>query len=441
MKRCIEQHPILSTVILSADSEVPEYATLAALDLSNHIDIIASQTDVPEHEHMVRVLNGICDSTFSNVDKMPPWKVVVSPLSTAASPAEMRLLIVFAYYHSHGDGRSALAFHRTFLDGLSSGLIPDVTTSLTCDPPTSMLLPPIEKSGNLYVSWSYLLGPLLSVYLPASISRALGFRPPAAEQQGTVWCGKPHTYNGAEDFTTGLEMLRIDHQCITAVLQKCKANSTTFTGLLNHLIARALGEIPEANAFASQIVVDLRQHLPSIGPDDMACAVTAYFETVPRSTQRTLKDLSTDEMASVWEAARKTSQGLVKTASTLDDQPTGLLQYLSNFRPWVLGQIGKPREASFEISNLVVFDPTSGKDAARQDWQVEQAVFAQPANVAGAAISFSLVTVKGGPLVLTASWQRGVLDLEKYGCALDEQSFVAKVCRDVEVSLRHLAGD
>lgn len=436
LKHCINELPILSTVILGADGEAPEYATPDTLDLDNHIDLLEPPTDLPEHEHVVRVVNQVCDATFSDLDRVPPWKIVVAPLS-AADTSGVRMLILLAYYHSHGDGRSALAFHKSFLQGLQFSDSAESTARAVCKPPTSELLPPIEKAGRLYVSWTYLLGPLLSVYLPASVSRALGFRVPAAEQQGRVWTGKPHTYDGPGDFDTGVEVLQIDHNCMKAVLSNCKAHKTTFTGLLNHLIARSLSELLDADAFASQIVVDLRSHLSAIGSDDMASAVTAYYETVPRSNLNSSPSITGD----CWSKARKTSEGLVKTASTLNDQPIGLLQYLSKFRPWTMGQVGKTREASFEISNLVVFDPWAGKEeqSRHQKWQIESAIFVQPANVAGAAISFSIVTAKNGPLVMTASWQRGVLSLEDFGCDLDESSFVAKVCSNVEASLRELA--
>lgn len=442
LRHCIDQHPVLSTVIIGADGEAPEYATPDVLDLSTHVDVLEPQTSLSEPEHIAQVVNKVCDGTFSNIDTTPPWKIVVASLSGAGS-STLRLLILLAYYHSHGDGRSALAFHTSFLEGLESSSSSADDASHIYQAPTSELLPPIEKAGKLYVSWSYLLGPLLSVYLPTFISRALGFRPPAAEQQGRVWTGKPHTYDDPTDFTTSVEMMQIDHDCMKAVLRKCKANGTTFTGLLNHLIARALSELPDADAFASQIVVDLRKHLPAIGPDDMASAVTAYYETIPRTRVTTRMDSSSDATAKLWEAARKTGEGLVKTASTLRDQPVGLLQYLSKFRPWTEGQIGNAREASFEISNLVVFDPRAGKEdsVGQNRWGIEKAIFAQPANAAGAAISFSIVTAKNGPLVMTASWQRGVLDLADFGSDLDESTFVAKVCGNVAASLRQLAND
>jgi hypothetical protein len=242
------------------------------------------------------------------------------------------------------------------------------------------------------------------------------------------------TFN-PNDFRTGLIMLTIDHNTIRNALQRCKARQTTFTGLLNHLIARSLSENVSAQAFAAQIVVDLR-HLfqDTYANNTMTNSVSAYNETVPRATTTESKQDWTDPSSDIWTAARKTSAGLKEASGTLHNQPIGLLAYLKEFRPWTLGQIGKRRECSYEISNLVVFDPllSPPKSAVA----VEKTIFSQPANAAGPCLSFNLVSTKGGPLVMTATWQRGVLDLGQDG---DEDEFVRKICSSIESLIVELA--
>lgn len=125
---------------------------------------------------------------------------------------------------------------------------------------------------------------------------------------------------------------------------------------------------------------------------------------------------------------------LADSASTLVDQPIGLLTYLDEFRPWFLDKIGKRRDSSYEISNAVVFDPFSESAegngrAETAGCSIDRMIFSQPANVTSCPLSFSAVTIKGGEMVLTANWQAGVLGVE------DEDAFVEEVLGHIECNL------
>jgi hypothetical protein len=434
LRRCIDRHPILSSVIVGGDGELPEFATPKKLDISKHVEIRHRDESLIEDSLIEKVLAEVSDEQFLSVDSTPPWKLVLISLPSGQGSAT-RLLALFAYYHSHGDGKSGLAFHQTFLEGLNEKSTPDrVARDQSCEPCSTPLPPPMEKAGNLSLSWSFLLSPLIGAYMPSFLASMLGFRASWIAQSSDTWHGKDLTFN-PNDFRTGLIMLTIDHNTIRNALQRCKARQTTFTGLVNHLIARSLSENVSAQAFAAQIVVDLR-HLfqDTYANNTMTNSVSAYNETVPRTTTTESKQDWTDPSSDIWTAARKTSAGLKEASGTLHNQPIGLLAYLKEFRPWTLGQIGKRRECSYEISNLVVFDPllSPPKSAVA----VEKTIFSQPANAAGPCLSFNLVSTKGGPLVMTATWQRGVLDLGQDG---DEDEFVRKICSSIESLIVELA--
>ena len=434
---CIKKYPILSAVIVDGDTEKPHFGLLETLDLSRHISIRDIGSDLPEHERIEQILSAVSDEPFLAVDQHPPWKVVLASLS-ARDGAATRLLVLFAYYHSHGDGKSGLAFHRTFLKGLQ-----DAATSEQADKLSSKRLPlPMEEAGKLSLSWSYLLSPVLGAYLPSFVATLLGFRASAVAQDNGIWCGKDLSFD-PNDFRTGLVMVTIDNDIMQNVLQRCRARQTSFTGILNQLIAKALyaelGPEHASKAFATQIVVDLRRLFQGTFSDEsMVNCVSAYNETIP--SPATLHEDWTTPTSEIWTAARNTTAGLAKCAGTLHNQPIGLLQYLNNFRPWTLGQIGKQREGSYEISNLVVFNPAlpSAEQSGSPPHavRIEKTLFAQPANAAGACLNFNLVTTKGGPLVMTATWQQGVLDL---GDVSQEADFVRKVCSRIEEDICELA--
>ena len=437
VRHCIDRHPILSSVIVGGDGEVPEFATPKKLDLPKHVQIRHRDESLAEDSLLENLLAEVSDEQFSSVDSTPPWKLVLMSLPPGQGSAK-RLLALFAYYHSHGDGKSGLAFHQTFFEGLNQNTTPDrVAHDEACDPCLKPLPPPIEQAGKLSLSWSYLLSPLIGAYMPSFLASMLGFRASWIAQGGDVWRGKDLTFD-PNDFQTGFAMLTMDHDTVCNVLRQCKARQTTFTGLLNHLIARSISKNVSAGAFASQIVIDLR-HLfnGAYANDAMANSVSAYNETVLRTVAESAQDW-TDPASDIWAAARKTSAGLVEASSTLHNQPIGLLQYLKDFRPWTLGQIGKPRECSYEISNLVVFDPSKGGHAETSQGAItiEKTIFSQPANAAGGCLNFNLVSTKGGPLVMTVTWQRGVLGLRQDG---DEDEFVREICSRIEGLLTELS--
>jgi len=350
-----------------------------------------------------------------------------------------RLLALFAYYHSHGDGKSGLAFHQAFFEGLNQNTTPDRTADdQVCEPCSKPLPPTMEKAGKLSLSWSFLLSPVIGVYMPTFLASMLGFRASWIAQSSNIWRGKDLTFD-PNDFWTGLTMLTIDHDTMRNALQRCKARQTTFTGLLNHLIARALSENVSAEAFAAQIVLDLR-HLfgGAYEKNTMINCVSAYSETVSRTKTESALEW-TDPASAIWAAARNTSAGLKEASSTLHNQPIGLLAYLNGFRPWTLGQVGKPRECSYEISNLVVFDPvakTGSLGPSESAIKVEKTIFSQPANAAGSCLCFNVVSTKGGPLVMTVTWQRGILGL---GQDEKESEFVRKICSRVKELIVELA--
>ena len=439
LKHCIKKHPILSAVVVNGSAERPSFGLLKTLDLSRHIDIRNLDNDLPEDERIEQILTTVSNEQFLSVDRHPPWKLILSTLPDQDGSAT-RLLVLFAYYHSHGDGKSGLAFHRTFLEGLQD----KAAVKEASDMFSSRLQPSMEEAGKLSLSWSYLLAPLLGVYLPSFLANMLGFRASATLPDDSIWCGKDFCFD-PNDFRTGLAMVTIEHDTIQMALQRCRSRRTSFTGLLNQLIARALhaelGPEHSSKTFATQIVVDLRRLFPGKFSDQtMMNCISAYYETI--ASPPAVFEKWTSPSSEIWSAAHNTTTGLVKCANTLHNQPIGLLQYLRNFRSWTLGQVGKKRENSYEISNLVVFDPVLHHSATEKPGdlsdpvRIEKTFFAQPGTALGPCLNFNLVTTKGGPLVMTVTWQQGVLDLVTVE---QEAGFVRRVCARIEEDICELA--
>jgi hypothetical protein len=449
LRFCVDTHPLLSTVILNADTEAPEFATPKVMHLDKHLEIVVAE-DLPEEQYMERLLARISDEKFDALHTTPPWKVVLTVLPRCEASEASRLLVLFTNYHSHGDGRSGLAFQDSFHKGLSEYLISQASENQSgllaledtiCKPPTSSLLPPIEDGGRMTLSWSYLLSPLLGTYLPKSIASFLKLRDSWLSSDLDIWRGEKTTFDPA-NHSTGLVLFSLDNSVKKKLLQRCRANKTTFTGLLQHLIARALtapdGGAIAASAFLAGVAIDMRHLFPGIySAASMMNCVTGHSELI-HSPHLHLQEPENDDWATIpsiqlWHAAAKTSASLKNAAGTLHNQPIGLLQYLKAFRPWTNSLVGKDRDMSFEISNLGAFKP---KPKPESLLSIERLVFSQPAKASGSLLDFNAVSVAGGPMVVSVTWQRGVLGV---GDGREEDGFIERMCRKLEGLLTKVA--
>ncbi|KAJ5987288.1 alcohol acetyltransferase [Penicillium sp. IBT 35674x] len=439
LKYCIATHPILSAAIHGENTENPHFVRPAYIDLQKHIHLVDTVTPIGEDDlnFFSRLNREIHDQSFLNVDQSPPWKIVICPLANEPTTGAQRMYIILAYSHSHGDGKSGLAFQKSFLQGLQTahelyGQNP------VYQPPASSIPPPLEQACNLRITWSYLFLNLLEGYMPTSAWRLLGFPSPATTD---TWTGKEMCYDPS-NFHTGSGALLVTKSLLDATLQVCRKHEVRFTGFFNQLVLHVLDTVLPQDAnqtFLGQIVVDLRSLVPAYTENKMVNSVSALYESPSRSPQIPERTSLRHE-AAFWDAARQTTLRLAECAGTLVDQPIGLLRYLNQFRPWFLGKLGKNRESSYEISNAVVFDPQNSdvdtnSPAARRNWDIERVLFSQPANVTGSALNFQIVTRKDGDMVITLNWQLGVLDVP------DENEFVRDILERIHGLLTNICSD
>ncbi|KAJ5640846.1 alcohol acetyltransferase [Penicillium herquei] len=448
LKHCIAVHPILSAAVQDQDTETPRFVRPASLNIQNHVELVdtalsAELSSGDEFSLITQITKGVHDKVFPKVDQQPPWKIVVVPLpNKQGEPGPQRVYIIFAYSHSHGDGKSGLSFHRTFLEGLKMGES-RYDRNPIYQPPSSPLPPPLEEACKLPISWSYLLQTFVKSAIPDTVQRLLSF-----QSSGTpnIWTGQPTSYDPS-NFRTGSEVLIIKKAQLDSILQICREHKARFTGVFNHLLVSVVDNIlpkdTPARTFHGDIVVDLRSLIPAFAPNDMTNSVSAMYETsTPSQRSSHLGSAAGLKYSDAfWESARETTSRLAECANTLSDQPIGLMPYVGKFRPWLLGKLGKKRDLSYEISNLVVFDPQAGglsetaSDIESKDWNIERMIFSQPADVTGAALSFQLVSMKGGDMIITLNWQLGVLGVPK------EEIFVKDILAGINAALARICSE
>jgi hypothetical protein len=438
LQACISQHAALGVVLDDADTDKPRFRKLMRLDLRNHLFVIPKKqgdsyetrdTGFEHTESLTSLLESIVNAEFDNVARVPPWRVYVNPLGGKAGSSCYR--VVFHYSHSHGDGTSGLAFHQS----LSKTLAIDRDMK-ECIMPVELQtsaaeLPPVMDP--LPISWRYLLAAVSKEYFPPSFRRLLG----TASTEKPAWVGSSTSFDPST-FKSSLEEVRLPAGDLDAVIQRCRKAQMKLTGLLVVLIARSLSiELRrvgiEHEALVSSTAISLRS-LFGVKSSEMglyASAVNHYY-THDNSGQ----SLSDGEIA----CAQHLTDKLSKSSKSATDQPVGLLPYASSVKQWLQSKYGKPRETSFEVSNIMSFD-CEANSSGRQPSQIQitDMYFAQPADAIGHPISFNVVSLRGGDLVIMCCWQIGALGLVQEGqspsalhaVAKTEKAFMKAVARNL----------
>lgn len=419
LKHCVNSHPILSAAIRGHETENPTFVRPALLDLRQHIRLSPASDAENEERLLKRVILNSHDAPFLPLNLHPPWRIDVVALSSK-NPEQERCFVAFAYSHSNGDGKSGLIFHRTLLDGLNEGHGKPADNMI--HPPQTPLSQPVDDP--LRISWSYLLGPLLGTYLPAFITKALGMPTSITPVTSTTWTGVP-MFDNPNPSRTYMEIIHIDSETLSNALLTCRKHNTKLTAFLHQAILEALCRQFPANDFVSQTPIDLRQCLPGTRDNDMGVFASSTYNLTKRFTT---SEQEHDPML----AAAKMTAHFAASATSLQDQPVGLLGYIRDMRSWTLNQLGKSRDTSYELSNIMSFDPSTGGSLVKP-WNVEKAIFSQPANVTGSPIAFNAVSTKHGGLVITATWQPGALGVD------EEQSLVKELCADFQACFHRLS--
>ncbi|TKX27684.1 hypothetical protein C1H76_0110 [Elsinoe australis] len=429
LRHCVDRNPYLSVVTGGNDTDKAYYERVPSVDLSQHIQIIQNtSTDSDDLSAMQQVITSDLDRPFP--PGIPPWRTLILPLSN------QRLFLAFAFSHSIGDGTTGLIFHRTFLEGLSlTNLSPHPSPNLVSIP-SQPLPPPFDTPTTLSISYRFLLSTILTPLLPTPLTSLLNLS--TTDPTPTTWTGALHPLTPPHSHHSKVHLFILPPATLAAALHECRAHTTTLTALLTHLIARSIASsLPsgtQATDLISETAINLRRaagvSLTEAGNFVSVVAERHACGAFPRGDDAGAVGMTEAE----WEKVKGTSRALAEKAGTLRDQAVGLLRYVSSVRKWVGEKLGQRRGVSFEVSNLGVFD-AGVEEKGKEKAGIEEVVFAQPGMVAGPALAFNLVSVKGGGLVGSVTWSEGALGLEKDE---GEAEFVRRVCEGVRRGLEEV---
>lgn len=388
----IHQHPSLSAIPVEEDSKQPYFVRLPEIDLDQPICFqerrhntpeVDSNTEPEQDIELQSLLQTQHNTGFTSPS--PFWRLFI--LTGASNPR--RFTAVFIYHHALGDGTSAKSFHRTFLQALhaAASLTPGESKRVITSPKTP-LLPNIEAVHPLPVSIPY----LLSVGFKAKIW--------SPRDPGLWTAGKVQA-----PVETQVRHVALSESVTSSLRTLCHEHSTTITAVLQTIVARALfTHIP--NTYSSLkccSAVSTRRWLPDIITEDsLGVWVEDYYEYYKRDALDTVKFPWSEAQRS-----RKTIETVLSQKGK--DASTNLLRYVEDYQQQLfLAQLGKPRATSYEISNIGTVGVQQPDDSSKP--VIGRLTFSQSANLVGGAIMVSTVTGGDGCLVLTFTWQKGVVE-------------------------------
>jgi Alcohol acetyltransferase len=119
---------------------------------------------------------------------------------------------------------------------------------------------------------------------------------------------------------------------------------------------------------------------------------------------------------------------------TLEDQAVGLLRYIPSISKWTVTKIGQERDSSYNISNLGSFEAGAVQKSEGNQCNITKMIFSRPATPISPPLTVSIVSVKGGSMVMSMVWQPG-----SFGIPLESESaFVDGLSAFVKEDLKGL---
>lgn len=145
--------------------------------------------------------------------------------------------------------------------------------------------------------------------------------------------------------------------------------------------------------------VSLRRFLPEGRAEkSLGCYVGSVRTEYSRSAGSLLND------------ATKTKESIMATLERRGrDMPVGYLCELSDLQTWLQANMGKKREAAWELSNVGSLEGTS-TESGKPTTNLEHMLFSQSASACSGAVKVSVATGRNGQLHVCFSWQRGIVE-------------------------------
>ncbi|KZV74362.1 hypothetical protein PENSPDRAFT_203524 [Peniophora sp. CONT] len=403
----VAQHPPLAVSVEDESSPSARFVRLSSIDLERliHVETYPAGSDeVTRHRLLNSSLEKRFSTRFDDVGVLPLWRLVVFR-ADSSEDIDASVDIALFIHHVIADGSSAIMFMQTLLAALNAVAIrqPQESLGSIVSPPKSTFLPPLESLHRLPVSPLFLLRTIWGVWFPAS--RAGLWTGPPVSRPSTVVQSR-HAFRVFSAETT------------SSLLAACRAHKATLTPLLEALVARAFFALLPTDGSANRLRATCPINLRPFMPEQKG--VMGIFVA---SDDQFFERKNTD----VWKEAKRVGRLLARALRGMKRGKhfnIGILRHVGDMRELHEKSIGKPRNNTFEVSNTGAVD-----GSGEGPWRISQLLFSQCGSITGEAVNFSVSSVRGGPMTVSAGWVQDVVDEAFVDAILDKLvSLVDDVC-------------
>lgn len=345
-------------------------------------------TKLLEKSHSRRLLEG---------HRYPAWRAVVfkhgNQWDSGKNTAIQRISIAFLANHAIADGLSHISFHRSLLHFFSQAETEDCTW-------------PLRVPRDLR-------SPILLEHAVDLLSRDENDKVEINYMSPTVWSGENMFLNSVEDYESGLRFITVHQDHIGKLLKFCRGHKMTLTGLLHGLLVTFLARsVPAGSSFLAVTPYSMR-HISKVSEEEICNHAGGMVHEFPQNLAaelRNSKENSTEEL----ELIVKTSAIFHKDmAAELARSPkNNVWAAMFGVKDWYapsLRQLGKKRALTYELSNFGNLKILDSK-GLEGPLKLEKMLVSQCGSVTGPVFGCNSISIAGGPMTITFTWQKGSMD-------------------------------
>ncbi|CAH0054355.1 unnamed protein product [Clonostachys solani] len=418
--------PMLQVGIIGQETTQPAFVHLPEINLRDHFELRSQKhATAEEYEAKVSETHGwLHDQLWPNIESKAPWKVLALQPESNELFQKPVIDILFAYHHSLADGTGGKDFHQQLAAALNAqdhGDIP-LEPQYTLSFPGKAELPETQEEAIPFTrSWPFMLKATWD-YLAPSLLKSKAPIP---------WTFRPVDF--ALPYITRVHPLHFSPESLQTLIKASRDHSSSLTALLHAMALASLAtrlDPEDAESFVSMTPINLRPWISSTVKEElktkMRSLVTGLDTPFPASVVAALRSPHADRDEVIWQAAKETKRLLDQRVSTLpSDDVAGLLHLIPDFSEYFRGLDGKPRAATWEVSNIGVMRCADSDGG----WEPTRGMFSIGAMVAGAGIALSVISIEKHGLTVTLSWQQDIVDEPLVmGLAQDLTRFVDGIC-------------
>jgi hypothetical protein len=443
----LQTQPILGVTMEDEASPKPRWRRLENINLNDIVKFI----DEDPHVNSDPWIQAGHRQPLERREELSLWRVVIAVQDSALTAADLKsnsfsFTLAFYCHHAIGDGLSVAGFHLTFLDALN--LLLDNPTmvhfSSIIPVPKLPLLPTMEESTPLLISWSFILQKVFKTYIYNPIDTL-------------EWTGPIISPSATRPPITNLQSFTLSPLMVNKLVSRCREEKTSITALIMVLIARQIAAMYPTHAhFKATVPCSLRK-FSGHSQRDMAVItsnIQPCFSSEPITPSGyiscrapslpTGKDLNRESQVKddeLWDSTRACKEFLDQKSASPKDQNVGLLSYATDFSKFLLGKLGMKREHAFEFSNIGVVDggiPASPGNMAEGAGQkgksrvtFDNVAFSGSICTYSEPFCISAATARNGYMNIAVRWEPCVVS--------DEEAMLLKVA--LEGRLTRLGGE